>query len=300
MNWPPNTFDWTQLKAFLATVEEGSLSAAARILGLTQPTLGRQINALEEHLDVVLFERVGRRLVPTPTGLALVDHARAMRDAANAVSLIASAHSDAVEGHVVISASGGFSAYLLPQIMVGLRTRLPGITIELIATDSISDLQHREADIAIRHVRPTEPELIARLVAETEGRLYAATAYLDRIGRPTSLSDLNTADFIGYDRSDRMIEVLNGLGLSLTHKNFPVLSDSGVAGWEMVKCGLGIGANVTQIGAQTPGVEEALPGMEFVPVPVWLTTHRELHTNRRIRMVYDHLAEALAALTVQP
>jgi DNA-binding transcriptional LysR family regulator len=294
MNWQSVTFDWNRARAFLATAEEGSLSAAARALGLTQPTLGRQVSALEAELGVTLFERVGRSLELTQSGQELLEHVRTMGEAASHISHTASGQSKSIEGHICITATDIMSAYLLPPVLKQLRAIAPGIEIEIVSSNTISDLQRREADIAIRHVRPSQPELIAKLLRETSGHLYAATSYLDRIGRPKTPADLVNADFIGIGDNDRMISVLNDLGLSLTRANFGISSASGVVAWELVKQGMGICVNAKEVAAITPSVECVLPDLKPVPVPIWLATHRELHTSRRIRLVFDFLADALS------
>lgn len=294
MNWQAVSFDWNQARAFLATAEEGSLSAAARALGLTQPTLGRQVAALEDELGVTLFDRAGRALSLTPSGLDLLEHFRAMGEAAGRISLTASGRSQAVEGQVCITASDVMSAYHLPPALKRLRAIAPGIEVEVVASNDIRDLRRREADIAIRHVRPEQPELIARLVRTTSAHLYASTAYLDDLGRPRSPADLSDADFIGFDSSDRLISGLNDLGLSLTRTNFKLISANGVAGWEMVRQGLGIGVMMKETADLTPGIECVLPELDPIPVPIWLATHRELHTSRRIRLVFDVLAETFS------
>jgi len=294
MNWAAVSFDWNQVRAFLATVEEGSLSGAARVLRLTQPTLGRQVAALEEALDVVLFDRIGRSLVLTPSGLELLDHVRDMGDAANRISLAATGRSQAIEGLVRITASHATSAYVLPPILKRLRDLAPGIEVEVVATNALRDLRHREADIAIRHVRPDHPDLIARLVRDTSAHLYASAAYLDVMGRPATPEDVSRCDFIGFEANDRLLTGLNALGLSLTRRNFRLVSDNGSVAWEMVRQGLGVGVMMREIADVTPEVEQILPELDPIPVPVWLATHRELNTSRRIRLVYDLLAEALA------
>ncbi len=294
MNWQAVSFDWNQARAFLVTAEEGSLSAAARSLGLTQPTLGRQVAALEEELGVTLFDRVGRSLSLTQAGLELLDHVRAMGDAAGRVSLTASGQSQAIEGQVCITASDAMSAYYLPPVLKRIREVAPAIEIEVVAANALRDLRRREADIAIRHVRPEHPDLIAKLVRETSARLYASTAFLESRGRPTCASDVSDAPFIGFEQSGRLLAGLNGRGLTLTKNNFKLVTDSGVAGWEMVKQGLGIGVMVEEIAAITPEVECVLPDLDPFQVPIWLVTHRELHTSRRIRLVFDLLSEALA------
>ncbi len=293
MNWAAISFDWNQVRAFLATVEEGSLSAAARALRLTQPTLGRQVTALEDSLGVVLFERIGRSLVLTPSGLELLDHVRDMGEAANRISLAASGRSKVIEGVVRITASDAMSAYFLPSVLLQLRKVAPGIVVEVVASNALRDLRRREADIAIRHVRPDQPDLIARLVAETTGHLYAAPSYLDRVGRPVDMADMTRLDFIGFEEGDDLLNGLNAMGLNLTRRNFPIVADNGVVAWEMTKQGLGVGVMTREIAQTTPEVEMVLPEFAPVPVPIWLTTHRELHSSRRIRLVYDLLAQAL-------
>ena len=294
MEWQSVAFDWNQVRAFLVTAEEGSFSAAARALGLTQPTLGRQVAALEDHLGVTLFERLGRSLSLTQSGLELLDHVRAMGDAASRISLTASGQSQRIEGQVCITATDLMSMHLLPGALKRLREMEPGIEVEVIASNDVRDLQRREADIAIRHGRPEQSELIAKLVRETSIHLYASTEYLDQYGRPGSPSDLSEAVFIGFDQSDRLPARLNELGLALTKDNFKLISESGAVAWEMVKQGLGIGVMVKEIAERTPGVECVLPDLDPIPVPIWLATHRELHTSRRIRLVFDLLAESLS------
>ena len=294
MNWQNVSFDWNQARAFLVTAEEGTLSAAARSLGLTQPTLGRQVAALEEALGVTLFERVGRSLALTQAGLELLDHVRAMGEAAGRISLTASGQSQAIEGQVSITATTMTAAYHLPSLLKRLRTLAPAIEITLVASSEVRDLQRREADIAIRHVRPEQPELIAKLIGETTAHLYAAPEYLDRYGRPAQPSDLSEADFIGYEHPERMLPVMGSLGLALSRRNFKIVSGSSTVILELVKQGLGLSLLPKDIADLMPGLEPVLPDLDPIPIPIWLVTHRELHTSRRIRLVFDFLADALA------
>lgn len=294
MDWRAVKFDWNRARAFLVTAEEGSLSAAARALGMTQPTLGRQVDALEAELGVVLFERAGRGLMLTPSGLDLLDHVRAMGDAAGRVSLAASGRSEAIEGSISITASEIHSAYLLPPIVARLRREAPGIEIEIVASNAAIDLRRREADIAIRSFRPTQPDLIARKVGDEIARLYAADEYLQRIGTPRTPEDLADADFIGFDNTDRFIEGMNALGLSLTRRNLPILTASHLVHWQLLKQGVGIGIVPEDLGDAEHSVRRVLDGkVSPMPFPLWLTTHRELNTSRRVRMVFDLLAGEL-------
>ncbi len=295
MDWNLVSFDWNQARAFLATVEEGSLSAAARALGLTQPTLGRQVASLEAALGIVLFERVGQSMVLTPSGAELLDHVRVMRDAASRMSLTASGQSQTIAGRVRITASDIFSAYVLPPVLRRLRELAPHLEIEVVAANDIRDLQRREADVAIRHVRPEQPDLIARLLHEAKGYFYASTSYLDRRGRPSSLQELLDHDFISFGDIDRMLGYMHELGLGVTRDNFRLGSENGIVAWEFVCQGLGIAPMSENVGAKTVGVERMLPDMDPFIFPIWLTSHRELHSSRRIRLVFDTLADALSS-----
>ena len=294
MDWRSVRFDWNRARAFLVTAEEGSLSAAARALGMAQPTLGRQVDALEEELGVVLFERAGRGLVLTPSGLDLLDHVRAMGEAAGRVSLVASGRAQSIEGSICITASEIYSAYLLPPIVARLRREAPGIEVEIVASNAAIDLRRREADIAVRSFRPTQPDLVARKVGDDMARFYATPAYLDRIGNPRNAADLSGADFIGFDTSAVMLNGLNQMGLSLTQKNFPVLTENHLVHWHLCRAGVGIGVVPERIGDEEPAVRRVLPDFPPMEFPIWITAHREVRTSRRVRLVFDLLAEVLA------
>jgi DNA-binding transcriptional LysR family regulator len=294
MDWRTVKFDWNRARAFLVTVEEGSLSAASRALGMTQPTLGRQVSALEEELGVVLFERVGRGLTLTPSGLELVDHVRAMGEAANRVHLSASGKSQSIEGNVCISAGEADAAFRLPPIIAKLREMEPGIDVELVASNAESDLRRREADIAVRNYRPTQPDLVAKKVREFNGRIYAAPSYLAELGNPTKPEQLSEAAFVGFDREAGLINALKTFGLNLTQRNIRIVSQNHLVQWEMVKRGLGIGVMSEDIGDAEVKVQRVLPDSDPLVFPVWLVSHRELYTSVRVRLVFDLLAAELA------
>ena len=294
MDWRSVDFDWNRARAFLVTAEEGSLSAAARALGMTQPTLGRQVAALEKELGVELFARGGRGLELTPSGLDLLEHVRAMGDAASRFSLTASGQSTTIEGSICITATEVMAAFVLPPILGKLRLLEPGIEIELIASNSTSDLRRREADIAVRAFRPTQSDLIARKVCDTSAHLYAASSYLRRIGNPTSPEEFGDADFLGFDRRSLLIDALSERGFMLTLRNFPVIAENHLVQWELVKHGLGIGFMPDDVGDAEPAVERVLPHLDPYPVEVWLVAHRELRTSRRVRTVFDFLVAELS------
>lgn len=293
MDWRGVKFDWNKARAFLVTAEEGSLSAAARALGMAQPTLGRQVDGLEQELGAVLFERVGRGLTLTPSGMVLLEHVRGMGEAAGRVSLAALGQSQALEGSISISASETYAAVLLPPIVTKLRREEPGIHVEIVVANHASDLLRREADIAIRNFRPTEPDLIAKKIGMADAILYAAPDYVAKLGHPQTPSDLRHAYFVNMDRTGGMLKGLNSLGLGLTEANFPILTESYLVMWELVKQGAGIGILDAQIGDAEPDVVRVLPDLEPLTFPIWLVAHRELTTSRRIRRVYDFLVEEL-------
>lgn len=289
-----SNLDWNQLKAFLETAETGSLSAAARKLGLTQPTLSRQVAAIEQVMGVTLFERVGKSMALTPTGLDLLEHARAMGAAAEALSLAATGSSQAVRGVVSVSATDVVASVLLPPLVKKLHDQEPGITIDVIPSNALSDLLRREADIAIRHVKPEQPDLIARLVREASAHFYASESWVNAHGHPRSAEDAARLSFVGSDRSGQYLGYLRMHGLPLSEANFSCYADHSVAHWALVRQGMGIGAMMEEIALATPGMVRVLDDLPPILFPIWLVTHRELRTSKRIRMVFDALAQGLA------
>jgi len=286
--------DWNQLRAFLETAETGSLSAAARKLGQSQPTLSRQVAALELALGVTLFERVGKTMALTTTGQELLVHARVMGAAAHELGLAAAGRSEEVAGVVSVATSDAVAAYLMPKILLQIREAAPGIQVEVVASDGFSDLLRREADIAIRHVRPEQPELIGRLVRQSSACFYASESWVREHGLPRTAEEAVQHDFIGMDRAGHYLQHMRSKGLQLSSANFRSYADNSVTYWEMVRQGLGIGAIMEEIARETPGMVHVLEDVAGFPLPIWLVTHRELRTARRIRIVFDLLAEILA------
>ncbi len=297
MNWDDIAFDWNQLRAFVATSEEGSLSAAARALHQTQPTLSRQVTGLEQSLGVTLFERGHRRVRLTVAGLELLEHVRAMAEAANRVSLAASGQSQAIEGRVCITATEMLAAYYLPPMLRKLRERAPGIVVEVVASDELRDLIRREADIAIRHAQPTQPDLIARRIGFLRGRIYAARRLLDEVGVPQSLNDLSDQDFVGIENTEKLIVGLAEQGLELRLEQFRVHAASGNCMLQLIREGLGFGFLPMDTAGLFDDLVCVLPELFQPEIPVWLVSHRELRTSWRVRVVYDLLAEELTTLT---
>ena len=295
MNWNSLSFDWNQARSFLAVSEEGSLSAAARALGVTQPTITRQIAALETELEVLLFERTGRSVALTQAGLDLLEHVRAMADGANRMSLAAAGKSQAIEGQVRITASEMTAAFLLPGMLDRLRAVAPELEIEIVADNSVRDLLQREADIAIRHVRPDQPNLVAKLACEETMRFYAVGKYLDAHGAPEPGHGVSSHQFVSFGDFQRMTGYLKPLGLDLSRKNFRYASNSQLVEWEIARNGHAIAIMTDRIAAAFPEFQPVLTQIEPFRIPVWLVAHRELKTSRRIRLVFDLLAEILSS-----
>ncbi len=295
MDWKSVKFDWNRARAFLVTAEEGSLSAAAKALGMAQPTLGRQVDALEEELGVILFERLGRGLSLTPSGHELLSHVRSMGEAASQMSLAATGRSKALEGSICITATEVTAIYDLAPIIAKLRKIHPGVEVEVAASDDSKDLRRREADIAMRNYRPKENDLVARKIGEEVAMLYASADYIEKYGVPNKLRDLRNHKFVGFDGSDEMVKQLSSIGLEISDDNITVRAGNHMVHWELTKAGVGIGIMPERVGDLEPKVRSIMPSFRKMVYPVWLVAHRELHTSRRIRTVFDFIASEYSA-----
>lgn len=294
MNWDAISFDWNQVRAFLATAEEGTFSAAARVLKTTQPTIGRQVSELEGRLGVTLLERSVKGPRLTEAGEKLLHHVRAMSDAASMISMAADSQSTEVTGIVRITAFDMIAVQLLPGILLPLRKKAPGIQPEIFSSNSIQDLLQREADIAVRHVRPEQPELIARHVGDLATHLYASRKYLERVGRPRTPRDIADHAFVGVPNGADVLTTLRNLGIPLSEDNFAITSDAGVVISGCVKAGYGLSLLPAALCDSDPEFERVQPELPTPRIPIWLVTHRELQTSKRIRIVFDQLAHGLA------
>ena len=294
MNWQAISFDWNQIRAFLATAEEGSLSAAARALGSTQPTLGRQVTSLESDLGVTLFERAGRSLVMTSAGEDLLEHVQAMGDAASRISMVAAGQSKDIAGTVSITASDLLAVGFLPPVIAKLREEAPGIVIEIVASNRLENLTRRDADIAIRHVQPDQPDLIARRLADFSAGFFASDSYIAAHGMPLTAADAAPHIFIGPRNIDQLSDFLSQRELTIRPEQFKLRTGSGFIMWEMMRTGLGIAILPVGLWPEVADVQPVFTGVDTVQFPVWLATHRELRTSRRIRIVFDAIADALS------
>lgn len=289
--------DWNRIRTLLAVATHGSYSAAATHLGVTQPTVGRQIAALESELGATLVERTPRGVVLTEAGQALLDPARDMAEGARKLGLVASGQSGSLEGVVTISASEVFAAYLLPPIVARLRERAPRLWIDLVATSRVSDLRRREADIALRNVRPVDEELVATRLPDGRAYWYGTHAYLDAIGHPDVGDPLDDAPvpvaLLGWDRSPMLAQHLAPMGLVIQPHHVPVVCNDQLVQWAFARAGLGLAVMDARIGDADPTLARAFPSLAPIPVPMWLAAHREVRTSLRVRTVFDALVEGL-------
>lgn len=285
--------DWTLLHTFREVARDGSLSAAARRLGLTQPTVGRHIDALESQLGVALFARSPRGLVATPAALDMVAHVETMASASAALMRAASGDAEAERGVVRLTSSDFVACELLPPILSAFQNAHPSITLELAPSNLNQDLLRRDADIAIRMVRPSQKALIAKRIGELELGLYAHRAYVDANGLPETVEDLGHHRWIGFDRDDRSFRSIGSAARGITREMFSFRCDSDIAQLAMVRAGLGIGGCQVRVADASPDLMRVLPDQLSFTLEMWLVMHEDLRSTRRVRLLYDHLANDL-------
>jgi DNA-binding transcriptional LysR family regulator len=287
------SFDWSLVRSFLAVLDQGSLLGAARQLQCSQPTMGRHIAELEAQLGLVLFDRTGRGLVPTEAALRLADSARAMQSGADHFLRSVVGSDRSTSGTVRISAGQPVACFVLPPLLAQMRLALPEVQVELVASNSVSNLLRREADIAVRMVQPGQATVIARRVGKVFLKACAHQDYLRRRGVPRSPSDLLAHDLIGDDRNEDILKGFAAQGLPVAREQFAFRTDDLIVVWQAVRAGLGIGFVSDYVVRSDPAVLPVLPKLKIDPLPVWLAVHKEIRTSKRIRAVYDFLSDAL-------
>lgn len=285
--------EWDLYRTFLAVLREGSLSGAARALGVTQPTVARHIDALEAFVGYDLFLRTQRGLLPTEAANDIRPHAESLAATAAALVRAASGHGAAVRGTVRISASDVVGVEILPPILADLRARHPDLAVELVLTDHVEDLLRRDADVAVRMVEPTQAALVARRVGVLPLGLHAHRRYLDRRGSPETMSDLAGHDLIGFDRQTAAVRAI-GARLGLPEgAAFAFKADSNVAQLAAIRAGVGIGICQVGIARRDSDLVRLLPEAVSVDLPVHVTMHEDLRSSPRCRAVFDALVAGL-------
>jgi DNA-binding transcriptional LysR family regulator len=288
--------DWSLYRSFLAVLRGGSLSGAARGLKLTQPTVGRHIDELEASLGASLFTRAPDGLRPTAAALAIEPHAQSMAAAAEAALRAISGETERPRTVVRIAASEVVAAELLPPILASLRDRLPGLAVELSASDHSEDLLRRDADIAIRMARPAQSDLVIKRIGAARLGFYAHRSYVEKCGAPADVTQLDRHVLIGFDHETATVRALRRLGLTMQREDFVVRSDSTLVQLAAIRAGYGIGICQTAAAVRHAGLIEVLPD-EFSPkLEVWIAMHRSFRKSAPMRAVFGHLAEELKAV----
>ncbi|WP_439619218.1 LysR family transcriptional regulator [Hyphomonas sp.] len=288
------TLSWDHCRSLLSVYRTGSLSAAARTLGVTQPTIARHVEQLESALGgTSLFTRSPQGLSPTEAADALIPHALAMEASAAAMVRAASGPDDAMAGAVRITASEVIGIEVLPAILAAIGADYPQLAFELVASNETADLLRRDADIAVRMVRPTQGALIARKIGDVALGMFARRDYLERRGTPNRLDDLSDHALIGFDHESSGVQGLRAQGLELHREMFTLRTDSDVAQLSAIRAGLGIGICQVALAMRDPRLVRLFPKEMTFSLETWLTMHGDLRGNRRMRTVFNHLAEAL-------
>lgn len=286
---------WDLYRTFLAVLREGSLSAAARSLGLTQPTVSRHLEALEDAVRLRLFVRSQRGLTPTEAALELEPYADTIASAAAAMLRVATGHGAVVGGTVRISASEVVGVEVLPPILTALRERHPHLTIELVLSNTVEDLLRRDADIAVRMVEPAQDALVAKHVGIIALGFHAHRRYLDRRGMPATLGDLVQHDVIGFDRETPAIRAMLKRVRGVDRSAFALRADSDLAQLAMLRAGFGIGVCQVPVAARDPDLVRVLADAFVLNLPTWVVMHEDLRSSPRCHTVFNALVDGLAA-----
>jgi len=289
------TIEWELYRSLLGVLREGSLSGAARALGIAQPTVGRHVAALEAALGLALFTRSQTGLLPTEAALALRPHAQAMESTAAALERVAASYGDGVRGVVRITASEVIGIEVLPAVAADLRARHPDLKVELVLSNSVQDLLQREADVAVRMTAPAQDQLVARRAGTIELGLHASPAYLARCGVPASLDALAGHSLIGYDRPSPFVRAALRQWPQFARAQVALRTDSDVAQLALIRAGAGIGICQAPLARRAPALVRLLPESFSMLLPVWVTMHEDLRDSPRCRVAFDALVAALEA-----
>jgi DNA-binding transcriptional LysR family regulator len=277
----------------LAVIDAGSLSGAARALNLSQPTIGRHIEALEAGLDAPLFTRSATGLNPTRLALSLEPHARAMASAAETLARTAAGDVQGERGVVRLTASEVMAVEVLPAILAGFRAVHPQIDIELVASNRQEDLLRRDADIAVRMVRPTQDALLARRIGEVRIGFFAHRDYIARCGAPQSFDDLRRHTLIGYDRQTIVPAARAAVNIEITPDLFALRTDSDAAQLAALRAGFGVCGMQEPLAARDPDLVPVIPSQFAFVLECWVVMHEDLRSDRRSRLLFDALVAGL-------
>jgi DNA-binding transcriptional LysR family regulator len=285
------SLDW--IRSFHAVADTGSLSAAARKLSLTQPTIGRHIDLLEDRLGSALFRRGRDGMALTERGADLVATATEMLASATQFERQAAGFDTDLSGVVRIAANEVLGTLSLPHLLTDLTRTHPDIELELVISNTAANLLRRDADIAIRMFRPVQNDLIARKVTEIPLGFFAHSDYLAERTAPQNLADLRNHVVLGFDRETGMIQAAQALGERFDRADFQIRTDTILAQFEGIKAGLGIGIAHVPLAQNWPGVQQVLTEIPLPKLELWLACHHDVRFNRRVRLVMDYLGQKL-------
>ena len=289
-----NEIHWDLVRTFLAVSRLGSLSAAARELGVSQPTLTRNVQALEHATKLNLFRRTTQGLQLTDAGQSLMAAALHMDDGADMFARQVSGLSAELAGDVRISVNEIIGVYLLPAAITAFRQQHPGVQIELVISNKVSNLSKRDADIALRMFRPEQPDLVAKRLPDMALGFYAHRDYLARHGEPKTPEEFLQHTIIGEDENTEFIDGAARLGFPLTRNNFALRTDHNLAQINLGRAGAGIFVTHVALARQWPELQQVL---EWIPLPAmefWIVCHSDVQYNSRIRALMNFLGQWFA------
>jgi DNA-binding transcriptional LysR family regulator len=289
-----NDPDWNRIRSFLTVARLGSLSAAARELHVSQPTLTREVQALEAATRLNLFQRSTQGLTLTEAGLSLVEAATRMRDAADLFARVASGLSVELQGTVRVSVNEIVGFYLLPPALAAFRAQHPGVQIEIVISNRASSLSKREADIALRMFRPQQPDLVARRLPDLPLGFFASRAYLERRGTPNTIDEFKSHDVIGFDEDTGFLDGAARLGYKLKREDFPLRTDHMLTQISLLRAGAGVGVSHVDLARHFPELVRILEDIPLPALEFWCVCHRDVQHNSRIRALLQHLIQWFA------
>ena len=284
---------WELYRSFLGVLKEGSLSAAARALGVSQPTIGRHIASLEKSLGLALFTRSPTGLLPTESALALKTHAESMESTAAALERTAASQGAGVKGVVRITASDVIGVEVLPPVVARLRHEHPDLKIELVLTNRVQDLLRREADIAVRMTHPKQETLIARRIGRIEVGMHATRQYLAEYGVPGNFAELAHHTLIGFDQETAFIRSARKHAPLLNRDKFSLRTDSDLAQLALIRAGAGIGICQVPIAKRSDALVRVLPRQLALYLETWITMHEDLRNRPSCRVTFEALVAGL-------
>jgi DNA-binding transcriptional LysR family regulator len=282
-------FDWDDLKVFIAISEKGTLSAASRLLNISQPTVGRRLKSLEQSLDTLLFDRLPDGLVLTTHGEELLPLAQNMQGSANAIQRQQASFSTPVKGAVRISMYEQIAQFVVPHLPL-LQKRCPNIEIEISIAHNAANLSRREADIIIRKCIPDLPDIIAKPLGHYHYAIYSGHEYLEQNPAAMTEDRYQQCDWVGFD--DEHVYFSNQLWLrnKLQHKSPIIRSNNGVTILDAMVQNCGLGVLPCFVGERDARLKK-IQTIEDESASLYLLIHKDLRKSAVVRMMMNALID---------